>query len=315
MGQAQARVGPPDLPGQAHGSHTVGWVWAHREDRSRTEFGSLLLLAPAAVLLLALFLVPSIYSGYLGLTNLELVGVHALDWHFTGSANLKTLVHDHTFWSSLTTTLYFVAGSIVGTVVVGLGLAMLMNVAWKGMRALVGTVVMIAWMLPTITAGITWYASTTANGTFAGMLHSPSLDLLHRFPLTIVTVANVWSQVGFAMLVLGAALRNISPEVVEAAQMEGATGLQRFRLVTLPLLLPTIAVVALLVALLSLANFALIYVMTQGGPLDATNILPLYSYQEAFQFDNIGYGAMIGNVLVVLCGILGVIYVRVLRGR
>jgi multiple sugar transport system permease protein len=85
--------------------------------------------------------------------------------------------------------------------------------------------------------------------------------------------------------------------------------------ITLPLLRPTIVVTVLLITLISLANFGLIYVMTQGGPGNATNILPLYSYQQAFQFNNLAYGALVGNALVLLCAIFGVIYVRASRAR
>jgi multiple sugar transport system permease protein len=133
--------------------------------------------------------------------------------------------------------------------------------------------------------------------------------------MLIVTLANVWSQTGFAMLVLGAALRNIPREVLEAADMEDASRWQRFRLITLPMLRPTIVTTVLLITLISLANFALIYVMTQGGPGNSTNILPLYSYQQAFEFNNLAYGAIIGNVMVLICAIFGVIYVRASRVR
>src|SRR5580704_11904946 len=187
------------------------------------------------------------------------------------------------------------------------------SVTW--LRILVGGIVVVAWMMPAITAGMTWYASTTAAGTFGTLLGMPNSDFLHHEPMLIVTLANVWSQTGFAMLVLGAALRNIPHEVLEAADMEDASRWQRFRLITLPMLRPTIVTTVLLITLISLANFALIYVMTQGGPGNSTNILPLYSYQQAFEFNNLAYGAIIGNVMVLVCAIFGVIYVRASRVR
>jgi ABC-type sugar transport system permease subunit len=110
---------------------------------------------------------------------------------------------------------------------------------------------------------------------------------------------------------MGAALRNIPSEAIEAAVVENASPWQRFRLIVLPLMRPTIIAVVLLVALLSLANFSLIYIMTQGGPGTATNILPLYSYEQAFTFNNLAYGALIGNVMVIIASIFGVLYVRI----
>jgi multiple sugar transport system permease protein len=120
---------------------------------------------------------------------------------------------------------------------------------------------------------------------------------------------------GFSMLVMGAALRNIPSEAIEAAIVENASTWQRFRMIVLPLLRPTMTAIVLLTGLLALANFSLIYIMTQGGPGNSTNILPLYSYQQAFTFNNLAYGALIGNVMVVIATVFGVFYVRITARR
>lgn len=298
-------VGGPDLTR----------LWKTRQDRERFQWGSLVLLSPAFFLLIVLFLIPAGYAFYLGLTNLTLVGPTAVHWGFTGLQNIDRLKTDSTFINSLWLTLFFVVGSIVGVVIVGYGLASLLMRAQTWIRIVVGGIVVIAWMMPAITAGMTWYASTTAGGTFATLTGLSQSDFLASQPLLIVTLANIWSQTGFAMLVIGAALRNIPSEILEAAEIENASVWQRFRSVILPMLRPTMTAVVLLVALLSLANFSLIYVMTQGGPGNATNILPLYSYQQAFEFNNLAYGALIGNVMVILAAIFGFLYVRVATRR
>jgi multiple sugar transport system permease protein len=286
-----------------------------RLDRERFQWGSLTLLLPAIVLLVVLFLIPVVYAFFLGFTNLRLVGPTALNYHFTGSANLHQLAGDSVFPESLKLTALFVAGSVVGTVVVGLALALLMRNANAWIRVIVGGVAIIAWMMPAVTAGLTWYASTTAGGTFGTLSGLSQSDFLHSQPLLVVTLANTWSQCGFAMLVFSAALRNIPGEVIEAATLENASAVQRFRMIMLPLLRPTIVTLVLLVTLLTLANFALIYIMTQGGPGNATDILPVYSYQQAFSFNNLAYGALIGDVMVVIATILGFAYVRASRIR
>ena len=289
-------------------------LWQTRQDRERTGLGSLLMLAPAAALLVVLFAIPVGYALYLGLTNQRLIGPNSVSWKFTGTQNVSRLGSDSLFWHSLWVTGLFVVGSVVGVVIVGLGLAMLLQRAPSWLRITIGGLVVVAWMLPAITAGLTWYASTVGGGTFAVLVGNSKTDLLDSQPLLIVTLANIWSQTGFAMLVLGAALRNIPSEILETAAVEDASAWQRFGLIVLPMLRGTIVVVVLLVSLLSLANFALIYIMTQGGPGDATNILPLYAYQQAFQFYNLAYGALVGNALVLVCAIFGVLYVRVARG-
>lgn len=311
MAIADASGGPVTLlPGDRREVPT-----GRRLDRERFQWGSITLLLPALVLLVVLFLIPVGYAFFLGFTNLRLVGPTALSYHFTGTANLHQLAGDSVFPRSVELTAIFVAGSIVGTVVVGLALALLMRNANGLIRVIVGGVVIVAWMMPAVTAGMTWYASTTAGGTFATMSGLTQSDFLHSQPMLIVTLANTWSQCGFAMLVFSAALRNIPGEVIEAATLENASAVQRLRLIILPLLRPTIVTTVLLVTLLTLANFALIYVMTQGGPGNATDILPVYSYQQAFSFNNLAYGALIGDVMVVIATVLGFAYVRASRIR
>ena len=289
----------------------VAQMWKTRQDKVRTQWSSILLLTPALGLLAVLFLVPLAFAVYLGLTNLTLLGPTSVHWGFSGLANLIRLKSDTEFWSSLWTTAYFIGGSIVGVVVLGYVLASLLQRASTFLRVVVGGIVVVAWMMPAVTAGMTWYASTTGNGTISTLLGMPSANFLDAQPLLIVTLANIWSMTGFCMLVMGAALRNIPLEAIEAAKVENASSWQRFRLIVLPLMRPTIIAVVLLTALLSLANFALIYIMTQGGPGNATNILPLYSYQQAFSFNNLAYGALIGNVMVLIATVFGILYVRI----
>ncbi len=293
----------------------VAQLWKTRRDKERFQWSSLALMTPAFALLIVLFLIPMGYAIYLGLTNLTLVGPTAVKWGFTGTQNLDRLKGDTEFWNSLQITGVFIVGSIVGVIVVGYGLATLLMRARPWMRIVVGGIVVIAWMMPAVTAGMTWYASTTGTGTFGTLTGLRNTNFLDAQPLLIVTLANIWSMTGFAMLVLGAGLRNIPGEAIEAAIVENASTWQRFRKIVLPLMRPTIIAVVLLVALLSLANFSLIYIMTQGGPGTATNILPLYSYQQAFTFNNLAYGALIGNVMVLIATIFGVLYVRIAGRR
>jgi multiple sugar transport system permease protein len=293
----------------------VAQLWKTRRDKERFQWSSLVLMTPAFALLIVLFLIPMGYAVYLGLTNLTLVGPDAVKWGFTGTQNLVRLKGDTEFWNSLQITGLFIGGSIVGVIVVGYGLATLLMRARPWMRIIVGGIVVVAWMMPAVTAGMTWYASTTGSGTFATLTGLKNSNFLDAQPLLIVTLANIWSMTGFAMLVLGAGLRNIPGEAIEAAIVENASSWQRFRKIILPLMRPTIIAVVLLVALLSLANFSLIYIMTQGGPGTATNILPLYSYQQAFTFNNLAYGALIGNVMILIATIFGVLYVRIAGRR
>ena len=286
-------------------------LWKTRQDKERFQWSSLALMTPAFGLLIILFLIPMGYAVYLGFTNLTLVGPTSVQWGYTGLQNLSRLRQDTTFWSSLWVTAGFVGGSIVGVVVIGYVLASLLMRARTWMRVVVGGVVVVSWMMPAVTAGMTWYATTIQGGALGTLTGLHNTNFLDNWPLVVVTIANIWSMTGFSMLVMGAALRNIPSDAIEAAMVENASSWQRFRKIVLPLMRPTMIAVVLLTALLSLANFSLIYIMTQGGPGNSTNILPLYSYQQAFSYNNLAYGALIGNVMVLIATVFGVLYVRV----
>ena len=281
--------------------------------RKRVDGIGLLLLTPAALLLLLLFLAPVAYAFYLGLTNVTLAGIHAERYWFTGAANLRRLWHDTSFWQSLWLTAVFLFGaSVVGVTLVGLGLAVLMQHAQVFWQRLAGAVAILAWMLPPVTAALIWYAFSTTGGTLS-LLAGGRADPLDDHPMLIIILANIWATAGFSMMVLGGALRGISREVLEAARMENASRVQTFVFITLPLMQRALVTNLLLVTLIILANYALTYIMTAGGPNDATNILPIYAYQQGFTFNNLGYGALIGDVLVLIATAFAYLYVRAVR--
>ena len=281
--------------------------------RSRFDGPGALLLLPAACLLLLLFVGPVLYAFYLGFTNIALVGPNAVHYRFTGLANLYRLWGDRTFWLSLRLTAIFLGASAVfGVTATGLLLAVLMQHAAGWLRATVGAIAVVAWMLPPLTAALVWYAFSTTGGTLS-LLVGGRADILDSFPMTIVCLANIWANAGFSMLVLSAGLRTVPSEVLEAGRMEGATRWQVFIHLTLPIIRPTIVTNILLVVLLSLANFSLIYIMTAGGPGSATTILPIYAYQQAFQFSKLGYGALLGDVLVLIATVFAYLYVRAVQ--
>ena len=131
--------------------------------------------------------------------------------------------------------------------------------------------------------------------------------------MLIVCIANAWRNTAFSMLVFSAGLRNVPEEVNEAGQLEGAGYWRRLFSVTIPIMRPTIFTNLLLITLATLSDFTLIFAMTQGGPGNDTAILPVYSYIEAFQFNELGYGTAIALALIVLGGLFSLLYVRHLR--
>jgi len=285
-----------------------------RHDRQRFSKASLPLLGPAAVLLIVLFLAPIAYSLYLGFTNLKLTGPTARHHSFTGMENIHRLLSDGVFHQSIWLTAVFVIGSgVVLTTGFALAVAVAMQRAPAAVSGTVGIIVMIAYMIPPVTIAILWVAAGTPGGAITMLVGQTDSDLLHTYPMLLVSAANAWSLTGLAMLQFSAALRNIPEDIVEAAQLENAGAIQRFVRITLPLLKPTIVTTVLLVSLMSLANFAIVFLMTGGGPGTSTMILPVYSYQQGFFFNDLAYGALIGNITVVITTIFSALFVRFSR--
>jgi multiple sugar transport system permease protein len=287
---------------------------AEVSDKPRLKPGTIGWLLPAAALVTGLFLVPIAYAIYLGFTNLELLGPTAQHFSFTGLTNLDRMIHDPVFWSSVKITLIFVVGSgIIAQTVLGLALALLGQRAHFTVRASVGSIVVLAWVLPEICVAFIWYAFSQAGGTLSVLTGHSNDDLLSTVPLLIVCVANAWRGTAFSMLVLSAGLRNVPQEADEAAQLEGASYWKRLFRVTLPIMRPTLMINMLLITLGTISDFTLIFAMTQGGPGNQTAILPVYMYIEAFQFNALGYGTTIALGLMVIGAVLSIFYIRQLR--
>jgi multiple sugar transport system permease protein len=287
-----------------------------RQDQPRFELSSALLLSLPASFLLFLFVVPILYALYLGFTNLQLVGPHAQSWWFTGLANPRRLLHDSIFFHSIRLTLIFVVGSgIIGQTVLGLTLALLMRRTLAPIRLSVGILVVTAWVIPEVTAAFIWYAFSQAGGPLGVVFGEQQTNFLFSAPIATVSVANLWRGTAFCMLVFAAALRNLPSEVLEAADVEGASAIQQLFSITLPLLGSTILTNLLLVTILNLSDFTLIYTMTQGGPGTSTMTLPVYIYQEAFTYYELGYGTTISLVLIAIGAILSLLFVRQARVR
>ena len=227
---------------------------------------------------------------------------------------MSRLIHDPVFWSSVKLTLVFVIGSgIIAQTVLGFALALLSQRAHLSVRASVGSIVILAWVLPEIAVAFIWYSFGQAGGTLSQLIARPGDNLLSTVPLLIVCVANAWRGTAFSMLILSAGLRNVPVEVDEAAQLEGASYWKRLTRVIIPIMRPTIMVNMLLITIGTISDFTLIYVMTQGGPGNETAILPVYMYIEAFQFNQLGYGTMVALALIVIGAGLSMVYVRQLK--
>ena len=274
-------------------------------------------LLPAVALLAVFLLGPILYSLYGSLTDRSLTGPAASDPQFVGVDNYTDLFASPVFWSSMVLTLVFVVGSaLIGQNVLGMALALLLRAANGPVRSVVSAIVVVAWILPEIVAAFALYAFFSSTGTLniaLGWLGLEGDAWLITLPMLAVTLANVWRGTAFSMMVYSAALSEVPPEITEAAEIDGASGPQRFFLITVPVIRRAISTNLMLTTLQTLGVFTLIWVMTGGGPGTASSTLPVLAYQQAFKFAQVGYGTAIATVALVIGGLFAAVYIRILK--
>lgn len=274
-------------------------------------------LAPAVVLLAIFLLGPVIWSFYGSFTDAALTGASAQDPQWVGLENYLTLFADPVFPLSLWLTFVFVvASAIIGQNVLGLGIALLMNRASTSVSAVVGTAVIAAWVLPEIVAAFVAYAYFSQDGTLNQLLAAVGMtgpNWLYSFPMLSIILANAWRGAAFSMMVYRAALNDVPVEVTEAAMIDGADGVKRLSWITIPMIKNSIATNLMLITLQTLSVFTLVWVMTAGGPGNASTTLPVMAFQEAFKFGDIGYGTAIATVMLLIGAAFSLVYIRALR--
>lgn len=274
-------------------------------------------LLPAAILLAVFLIVPILWAFVGSFTNATLTGVTATSPEWVGSENYERLFADPDFSLSLWLTVIFtVLSAVIGQNVLGFAIAFAMTRAHRRMAAIGGGVIVLAWVLPEIVAAFVAYAFFSRDGTLNQLLGLVGLtgdNWLFIAPMATIILANVWRGTAFSMLIYRAALAEVPPELIEAAEIDGANAWQRLVRVTLPVLRGTIATTLMLITLQTLSVFTLIYVMTAGGPGNASSTLPVFAYQEAFRFGSIAYGTAIATVMLVIGAVFSLGYIAVLR--
>ncbi|MAT18894.1 MAG: amino acid ABC transporter permease [Leifsonia sp.] len=260
---------------------------------------------------------PIVWSLYGSLTDAALTGRAAADPQWVGLENYARLLSDPVFPQSVgLTVLFTLVSAVLAQTILGLGVAVIMTRASARLGAVVATVIVAAWILPELVAAFVAYAFFSQDGTLNQLLALLGLEgpnWLFGFPMIAVIIANIWRGTAFSMMIYQAALDDVPRDIIEAAMLDGANGAKRLLHVTLPMIRQTITTTLMLITLQTLSVFTLIWVMTAGGPGNASTTLPLYAFKEAFRFGNIGYGTAIATVMLVVGAIFAVVYIRALR--
>jgi multiple sugar transport system permease protein len=267
---------------------------------SRNLLG-LIFMLPAAALLLLFLTYPLGIGLWLGLTDQKIDGTGG----FIGLGNFISLAKDSVFLLSIfNTILYTVVASII-KFALGLYLAMLLNNRMP-FKAMVRAIVLLPFVVPTVLSAIAfWWIYDAQFSIISWVLVKWGwidryIDFLGQ-PWNArwsVIAANIWRGIPFVAITLLAGLQTISPSLYEAATLDGATPWQRFWYITLPVLSPIIAVVMTFSVLFTFTDFQLIYVITRGGPLNATHLMATLSFQRAITGGQLGEGAAIANAMI-----------------
>jgi multiple sugar transport system permease protein len=238
---------------------------------------------------------------------------------WSGLDNFTRLLSDDVFWRALLNTAIFTVATVPVGVVLGLGLALLMNEAMPA-RGFFRTVVYLPIVLSTLVVSLVGLLLFDESiGIINGILEDVGLGDVAwqsdgRLAMTSVVLMTLWTRIGFSMLVYIAALQDVDPETIEAARVDGAGSFAVVRHVVVPALRPSTFFLVVVNMIWSFQVFDIVYVMTNGGPGYSTTMLVTYAYDEGFgPARNFGYGAAIGVVLFLITVVITLVQVR--RGR
>ncbi|MCZ7553725.1 MAG: sugar ABC transporter permease [Anaerolineales bacterium] len=283
----------------------------------REALTGLLILLPALVIILGITLQPVLSTFYLSFFKASLS--KTTENVFIGLENYVNLLRDPVFWQTIQRTLYFTFVSVGLELVLGLAIAQLIHAkpfGWKFLRVSL----IIPWAVPTIVNGTLWRWIYNADyGALNGLLYQLGL-IDHYVPwlteprtaMNLVILADVWHSVPFIALILQAALATLPIELDEAAAVDGASALQRFFLVRLPLLRSAILVALVIRTVEAFRVFDVIYVITNGGPAFGTMTISFMTYLETFSFGHIGRGAALSFLISLFTLMMAIMYIRFL---
>ena len=280
----------------------------------RDTFAAWVFLAPALIVLGVFLFYPIVYLLYLSFTTGSFT-VKGIEW--IGLRNYLRLFSDLDFWQVIGNTIYFTLATVVPAIVIPLGLAVLLNrsLALRG-------ILRAAYFIPSITSlvavglGFRWLFQTEGpiNSWLLQLGISPIPWLSSTvWAMPVLILLSTWKQLGFNLVVFLAGLQTIPQSRYEAAELDGANDWAKFWYITLPGLNPTIIFATTTTAIFTLRSFEQVYIITGGGPLNSTNILVYYIYEQAFARFEFGYAAAAATILLAIAAIFVYLQLKIWR--
>lgn len=294
----------PEKPSPTNWVHRLKASWRHY-NRHGDLVAAIIAIAPALLVFGVFNIYPTLYSAYLSLVEWDGLSVAR---KFVGFQNYQELFSSNLVVNSLGVTAYYTAGVILVSVPLALLISVALNSGIHG-QTFYRTLYFLPVVTATVAASVVWKLMLDPGSGLLnvalrgiGIADAPSWLRSPTWAMPAVILVGVWKRLGFNMVIYLAALQNIPREYYEAAQVDGASGWARLRYITIPLLSPTTALLVVMGLIDSFLLFDQVYVMTNGGPSGATDVLGFVLYRYAFRYFDLGKASAIAMVILVIVG-------------
>jgi multiple sugar transport system permease protein len=274
-------------------------------------------IIPALVIIFVFVVVPVLTSLFYSFTDARILTIRRFDFNFVGFSNYWRFFQTTGFKRVMVSTFLYLFGSVVFVYIIGLFVALLLNQKLK-LRPLIRGIVIIPWAIPQVVMVLIWrWMLNSQFGIIKYILESTGIvsgDFTFlgdaNWAMFSVILVTVWRQYPIATIMLLSGLKTIPEELYEASSIDGANYFQKLLHITLPNLKYISSILILLLAVWSIGNFVIIWLLTGGGPADSTAVLSVFSYLQAFKFGNLGYGAAIGAIGLIISLLITAFYYR-----
>jgi multiple sugar transport system permease protein len=276
------------------------------------------MLAPALILLALLSLFPFVYIVVMSLSRVGLIG--GIDLHWAGLHNWSRLFSDSTIGSAWVRSVVYFVLTVGLEMLLGIAIALLVHGMVWGKNLVISLVLMPMFMAPVIVGLLGRFLTDSTFGLYAWVLretHVFSGEILGgtKSAFVAVTLMDVWEWTPLIALIVLAGLSSLPKPVMEAARVDGASYWQRLRYIVMPMIMGVVIVALLVRSMDAIRYFDIIYNTTNGGPADATKVVPIRLYETAFRFFDLGYAAAIGLSMLAVSILIANLFMRTLKRR
>jgi len=275
-------------------------------------------ILPALIVVGAVILYPLIEVFKISFERYYLVEILTKGASYVGLANYLEILRDPEFWHSLGITVIFTAACVILTMLVGLAVALLLNLEFPGQK-LVAVAILIPWVMPRVASSILWkWIYDDQFGILNYLLSLIGFKEMASFPwlanpssaLWAVIIVIVWQSFPFIAVCLLAALQSISVEIFEAARIDGAGPWQRLRFITMPLLRNILGILTVISTIWDFKAFDQMWVLTEGGPAGSTMILGIHTWMSAFAYLRMGRASALAIIMLLLVTVVTLLYLK-----